>query len=494
MFSQNYNRFAAPEQRWTSKGQMNLLELQDQLLVKHFDRNGQDDDSSVRLVDSFLAKEFNTLSVQERSRTYEELHGVNDCVEESPILLHTSLRQLDEALTRITVKRAYDIAEHQNKDYVRDTNFRLMFLRADGFHPERAATRMVAFFEGKLQYFGESLLTKRIQFSDLDQDDQACLQAGHLQILPSRDRSGRAIMVAVDIFENKSYRTPTNKLKANIFTWLVLAEDEENQKRGVVLIVIQTGAMDLFARANPTLAREFPRLQSWFPIRVCALHCCSDTTFAEFLLRAAVIGAPADMRARHRSHNGNYTEILYSLLGYGIPVDLIPSSDGVLIKKTNWSRWIAKYMARDKELSSSGGTIFLGVDLPTRNDVLMGKGRPIQNHHGNVHLRMLVEACSDKYHAARRSTEKLDVVLKVFAMIQASHGRFLRKDDDGWWRELTNVDAVDKVKKLFQRPVSTEKLQRDHSAHAKPDDGADYASMFLQQGKRPKFDAGCCGT
>ena len=353
---------------------------------------------------------------------------------------------------------------------------------------------MVGYFEGKLQYFGESLLTKRIQFNDLDNDDQACVQAGHLQVLPSRDRSGRAIVVAVDIFENKSFRTPTNKLKANIYSWLTLAEDEENQKRGVVLVVIQLGAVDFFARANPTLAREYPRAQSWFPLRVCAVHCCSDTALAEFLLRAAVIGAPAEMRARHRSHNGTYTEILYSLVGYGIPVDLIPSNDGMNIKKTNWNRWIAKYMARDKELSR--GRIFLGVDLPTRNDVLMGKGRPIQNHHGNVHLRILVESLSYKYHVAR-STEKSDIVHQVFAMVQATHGRFLRKDDDGWWRELTNAEAVEKVRKLFQRPSSrTETLQHGASTqHATPDDGGGYGgSMFLQQGKRPRFGGGCCGT
>ena len=181
---------------------MNLLELQDQLLGKHFDHNRQDHDSSVKLVDSFLANEFSKLSVQERSKTYEELHGVNDCVEETSLDLQNSLQELEEALTRITPKRAYEMAKRQNKAYVMDPKFRLMFLRADCFHPEKAATRLLGYFGGKLQYFGESLLTKRIQFNDLDNDDQACVQAGHLQVLPSRDRSGRAIVVAVDIFES----------------------------------------------------------------------------------------------------------------------------------------------------------------------------------------------------------------------------------------------------------------------------------------------------
>jgi hypothetical protein len=151
-----------------SEDQTNLLELQDHLLGNHFEHNIEDSVTSAKLVDSVLAKEFNKLSTQERSKTYEELHGVNDCVDETPVFVQNSLRQLDEALTRITEKPAYEIAAQQNKAYVTNPKFRLMFLRADGFHPEKAATRLVGYFAGMQKYFGDNLLTKRIQFSDLD--------------------------------------------------------------------------------------------------------------------------------------------------------------------------------------------------------------------------------------------------------------------------------------------------------------------------------------
>jgi hypothetical protein len=480
-----------PQQRLSvAHEQSDLLELQERLLGIHFDLKEQTCDTSAKLVDSVLAKEFSKLSAQEQSKTYEELHGVNDCVEEAPAFIENSLRQLDQEVSKIRRKSAYELAEQQSKEYVTNPKFRLMFLRADCFHPGKAATRLVGYIEGILQYFGESHLTKRIQYSDLDRNDQACIKAGHMQILHYRDRSGRAIFSDVDMFQEKSYVTPSNRLKASIYMWMILAEDEENQKRGLVLIALKMGSFDL-RKGSRALAQEVPRAVSWLPIRTCALHFCTDESFSGVFFRLVVLGMPADSRARIRFHKGTYTEIMYSLLGFGIPVDLIPFSQSGAIKKTNLNRWIAKNIARERDLAY-GGT-FSGVDLPTRHDVLMGKGKPLGSHPGNVHLRELVEAHMHEYNASHQSLDKVGVVHKVVSIIKARSGRFLEKHDDGWWRESLDADVVEKVKKLFQR-TNMKEPQGNDSAIAKLDDGKDDASMFLQQGKRPRFDANCCGT
>ena len=485
MFSQTQFPSGAKEHSDKESAQPNLLELQEQVLGKRSDR-----DTSAKLVDKVLAKEFSSLSVQERSRTYEDIHGVIGCVEETPDFLQNSLRQLDEALARVTPKLAYETAKKQDKDYVMNVKFRLMFLRAESFHPRKAATRLVGYFEGILRFFGESQLTKRMQFSDLDRHDQTCVKAGHMQPLPTRDRSGRVVFADVDNFKDQSYVNANNRLKACIYLWLMLAEDEESQKRGLVLVVMQMGSLDL-AGASLTLTREIPRLLDWLPIRVCALHFCSDDSLTGFLFRAADVGVPEEGRARLRYHIGTRTEIMYSLLSFGLPVDLIPYSETGTIKKTNLNRWIAKYIARDKEMAKNGG-IFSGVDLPSRNDVLHGKGKPVQNHPGNAHLRTLVESNIDEYQAAYESVDKMNVVYKVFAEVKATSGRFLEKDEVGWWRESHDVDAVDKVRMLFQR--TNKKIRRCHLAEATPDEVLDSTSMFLHQGKRPRFDGGCCGT
>jgi hypothetical protein len=279
--------------------------------------------------------------------------------------------------------------------------------------------------------------------------------------------------------------TATNRLKAFIFFWLMMAEDEENQRRGAVLLIIQLGSVDL-RNVDPELPRENPRLSKWLPLRCCAVHLCSDDNVVGLLFRTALVGAPSDLRARHRFHHGPFTEIMYSLLGYGIPVDVLPLSESGVMKKTNLNRWIAKYIARDEQMARTGA--FSGVDLPTRNDVLTGKGKPIQHHPGNVHLRILVETYMEEYKATKLSSKM--VADKVFAMIKARPGRFLQKDSDGWWRESSDADALDKVNKTFltARTKQNNETRGGTSKHFITSE----TSIFLQQGKRPRYDTSGC--
>ena len=145
-------------------------------------------------------------------------------------------------------------------------------------------------------------------------------------------------------------------------------------------------------------------------------------------------------------------------------------------------------------MATKGG-VFSGVDLPTRNDVLWGKGRPIQHHRGNVQLRELVEDYLEEYQAANLSLDKTAIVQKVCSMIKARSGRFLKKDDDDWWRETSHEYAVAKVRKLFQVTNRKAKAQGDHVVNhpLPPHDGEKASSLFQHQGKRPRSDAGCCG-
>jgi len=181
-------------------------------------------------VDSLLAKEFNSLTVQERSKTYEELHGVIDCVNETPAFVESCLLQLDEELSRISDKPAYDMAEQQNRAYVTDPKFRLRFLRVASFNPRKAAIRLVAFLEGKLRFFGRETLTRRFRPSDLSKDDIACLRSGPTQVLPVRDRSDRPVVMDVGSLQDQSFKIPANRLRPVVYLYSELAEDEETQK------------------------------------------------------------------------------------------------------------------------------------------------------------------------------------------------------------------------------------------------------------------------
>lgn len=146
--------------------------------------------------DSSLAKEFNKLSIQERGKKLEEVHGVAPIPEENPEFLEAKLTELKVVIQEAPNKpRAYFQALEQNEGYVNSPKFGLMFLRAELFRVEKAATRLLFFLKKKLEFFGEDALTRDLRLSDLPEDAQKTLENGPCQLLPFRDRSGRIIFV-----------------------------------------------------------------------------------------------------------------------------------------------------------------------------------------------------------------------------------------------------------------------------------------------------------
>ena len=145
-------------------------------------------------IGSVIAEEMNSLSLQEREQVYEQIHGVDSQIEETEELIEKCMGELEKEIQAIPDKPAYDQAVRVNKDYVDDPKLRLAFLRAENFKAKEAAIRFVKFMDGKLEYFGPDCLTRRITISDLDEDTMAVIKSGCMQLLPDRDRAGRAVI------------------------------------------------------------------------------------------------------------------------------------------------------------------------------------------------------------------------------------------------------------------------------------------------------------
>lgn len=141
-----------------------------------------------------LAQDLNQLSFQERCAVYEEIHGVDPQLEEKEEVLNSKLAALEDEIARFSIKPAYELSMKMSHVYVTSRKFRLMFLRAESMDPAKAAIRLIKFMELKLQYFGPGSLARPICSSDLDSDDLSTLKAGRLQVLPEKDRSGRAVI------------------------------------------------------------------------------------------------------------------------------------------------------------------------------------------------------------------------------------------------------------------------------------------------------------
>jgi len=140
--------------------------------------------------------------------------------------------------------------------------------------------------------------------------------------------------------------------------------------------------------------------------------------------------------------------------------------------------------------------------LPTAKDVLTGTGKPIQQHPGNVELRVLVASHLDEY--MRTKSELRSIVEKVYDMVKSSTGRFLCQDDDGWWREISEVLAKEKVSaafmtaswKLKKASLSSKRKDENDSRRSVSRGMTDMescdSSLFLPEGKKPRCDSMFC--
>jgi hypothetical protein len=166
-------------------------------------------------IDSHIANALTQLSTQERDKVYHQLHGVDDVIEETPEFVSQKLQVFDTELGKVRVRHkkgeAIQLAQSMDPEYVSDPGLRLKFLRADSFNVEKAVDRMVRFFDIKLYLFGKDKLCLDITMKELSPADRATLKAGFMQLLPVRDRAGRAVFMLLPSFQ--TYEEPENMVR-----------------------------------------------------------------------------------------------------------------------------------------------------------------------------------------------------------------------------------------------------------------------------------------
>lgn len=163
------------------------------------------------------------------------------------------------------------------------------------------------------------------------------------------------------------------------------------------------------------------------------------------------------------SHNqqGSPTEWNYKLMTFGIPVESLPITAGLMPKYENHKRWMARRISRDAFLSEGFGVAssainkhFDGIDFPGPNDVLLGRGKPFTTYTGNVRLRNLVELHRSLYDKLKRRGEKAKLAESIVEMIRRDSepkGRFLKiHEKHGWWIVANMDESIEKVAQAFR--------------------------------------------
>lgn len=277
------------------------------------------------------------------------------------------------------------------------------------------------------------------------------------------------------------------QMKVLLYLWVVAAEDVESQRKGMIVISISGPKITVEEQEKNTKQQKFHQNRvkthatvGWaVPMRPVAIHfCLPDTTLHNILARIYGM-ALGNWSARVKFHLGQSVELRYQLKSYGIPTELIPSTDTGNVKHVNLKQWIKvrEYLeknstaregfssdcddAMDYEYTGSGMSEgFLSVmsistkypeqqqqrqlivECPGSSDVIFRRGKSMTYHPGNIMFQNLIEERLDA-HTNANQAGKLSIVLSLIQHIQRDKGgRFLTWDSkNNWWLDMMTLPA-----------------------------------------------------
>jgi hypothetical protein len=132
-------------------------------------------------------------------------------------------------------------------------------------------------------------------------------------------------------------------------------------------------------------------------------------------------------------------ELQYELLGYGIPVDLLPVTETGNVKTRNLLQWMKVRKAIESgvktPIGDGEGEESSCIDIPGLNDVVFRYGKSYLSHPGNAMFRGLIEAKHDE-HNEGTTEAKVGATWWVVDEVLRKDGRFLVWDNRGWWVQL----------------------------------------------------------
>eukprot|EP00980_Cylindrotheca_fusiformis_P016375 scaffold4880_cov106-Cylindrotheca_fusiformis.AAC.9 len=210
-----------------------------------------------------------------------------------------------------------------------------------------------------------------------------------------------------------------------------MLRDEETQKKGVVFIVHSVvNATPNTKRVDPLLAWKCMKLmRNVLPMRLVSHHICSSpTSDLRFFFSHVAKFSDSPCITRTRFHEGTFEEIEQQLAAFGINgVNLAISCEGDL-KIDRHKGMLRSLKCLEAQTTSADDYVI----LPTHTDVLLGRGKPIQNHPGNLRVSLIVESLLQEYDGSEKRLSKKQLAAKAVDRMKGAGVRFLTKCKEGW--------------------------------------------------------------
>uniref|UniRef100_A0A7R9ZKZ3 DUF6824 domain-containing protein n=1 Tax=Craspedostauros australis TaxID=1486917 RepID=A0A7R9ZKZ3_9STRA len=161
------------------------------------------------------------------------------------------------------------------------------------------------------------------------------------------------------------------------------------------------------------------------------------------------------------STTGTHQECLYSLMTFGIPYDALPINTDGEWRRTSFLKWAQRRYKKEQNIEKYKDA----VELPSRSDVLLGRGKPNQAHAGNKYLHDVIASKYEQYDMSSRR-EKTKIATDLVQSIKDASGRFLKRDENDIWMEVDDHTAREKVCHGFRRKREVNTITMKQTAMA----------------------------
>jgi len=234
---------------------------------------------------------------------------------------------LDKELNEIQPEHKVALMEAQTAmpNLTSNMDHKIMFLMSEDYDAQRAAHRMVRYWDFKVNLFGSTFVAH-----DLMEEHSREMSLSFFKILPGTDTSGRALLCMFPGRVLEGGYSVEGILKIMWCTFHQVLDNKACKEKGIVLLVILKGhgkpSKDLWKFASKMIHLIF----NCVPIKIRAIHDCSPPG-AWFIMKFApilkwIIGKK--MRMRYWIHGGPDEQILADLRACGISINQIPSEIG----------------------------------------------------------------------------------------------------------------------------------------------------------------------
>ena len=187
-------------------------------------------------------------------------------------------------------------------------------------------------------------------------------------------------------------------------------------------------------------------------------------------------------------------------------MDVFPLTQDGELKTGAHSKWIARQKSKEEYLLKRFGGLgypyfnsFPGIETPSNRDVLLGRGKSLQYHMGNIQMRQLCTNHLDVYRNESKQGKE-EWQLRIVQKMQQDGARFLKREGQGWWfvanleEAQKRAETVFRVARISTNPadsvaaVKEEPLSRRGETHVNK-----RSRIEGTEDSRPFFDP-CCGV